>query len=164
MRANKGVTLIELIIAMSIIFVLAATAVSYTRPYPVLKLRSVARQLGSDIAYAHELAVTRRVPHGIYFDTANEQYYLYKQVTSDKVVSPITGTNMIISYPNIDQYKGINLISTNFGYNLEFNAAGEPCDAYGNLLTTAAVITLQYSSDFSTTVQVEPETGRVSLQ
>ncbi|MBN1794348.1 MAG: hypothetical protein JW844_05235 [Candidatus Omnitrophica bacterium] len=161
---QRGVGLFEVIIAISIMFILAVTAISALQPYPAIRLSAAAETMATDIEYSHKLAVIERANHGIRIDPSSEQYFVYRQTTSNKVPSPVTGADLGIDYITSNEFKGVDVIGTNFGYQIEFNSKGEPRDQYGNLLTSEAVITLAHPAGYNTTIHIEPGTGKVTVQ
>jgi len=75
-RIKKGFTLIEFIVAITILIILASISVfTYRSIQPSLQLSGATRNLVTDLRYAQQLAVTEQKDHGVWFSTTTEDKY-----------------------------------------------------------------------------------------
>ncbi|MBU4148943.1 MAG: prepilin-type N-terminal cleavage/methylation domain-containing protein [Candidatus Omnitrophica bacterium] len=156
---KNAFTLIELVMVIVIIAVLVAV-VSFSSG--TLKLTGVANKLMFDLRYAQQLAISRQVSCGTSFNPAGNSYFVYVGDTGTLATNPHTGSNLSIDYDIDSDYSGISLVSTNFGDQVSFDAAGAPYGSTGALLATRGIITLQSGSD-TKTVTIEANTGEVKV-
>jgi len=87
MLNSKGMTLIEILIAISLIAILSSVSFkAFQGLRPSLKLSSATRDLITDIRYVQELAVTEQVLHGICFFTLEDKYQLIRYGTDEEIL------------------------------------------------------------------------------
>ncbi len=122
MRSNRGFTVIELILTVSMVAVLVAVAM------PALK-RSTARHnakgagmgLASDMMYARQLALTENNTFHVCFDVANNRYTIIDDNSSDGVDGP----DCVTAVDDDSIVQTVNLLnSVTFGYSA--GAEGPP--------------------------------------
>lgn len=83
--------LIDLLVAISIIALLASLAIPYLRKYqPNLKLNAAARDLTTDLRYAQQLAITEQKVHIVIFDLINNKYQIQKIDIATTTVKTVT--------------------------------------------------------------------------
>ncbi|MDO8603298.1 MAG: prepilin-type N-terminal cleavage/methylation domain-containing protein [Candidatus Omnitrophota bacterium] len=159
-----GFTLIELVILLSIIGIIAATAMVSGSPKGAIRLHAASQKLTQDLRYMQEMAMLEQVRFGISFDTANESYFGYRVTTATKATDPQTQSNLEIDFDSMKEFKEIGISSTNLSGNvIEFDPAGIPYGGNGVALSTQAIVTLTDGTN-SKTVRIEAETGKVSIQ
>lgn len=83
-KTNTGFTTTELLIVISILFVLAAIAIADIVGWiPGLRVNSAARDLVSDMQLARMQAVSKRNDYVMTFDTSNNRYRIYDDPDND---------------------------------------------------------------------------------
>lgn len=76
---QRGLTLIELAVIISIIGILALFTIPSFRIFtPSLQLSGAARELTTDLRYAEQLSVTEQIEHGVKFYPDANEYRLMK--------------------------------------------------------------------------------------
>jgi hypothetical protein len=111
------------------------------------------------------MALAQQVRFGISFDIANEAYFAYRVSVATKARDPQTRNNFDVSFVTLNEFKGIDIASTNFSNKVEFDSTGAPYDGNGVILSSQGVITLQAQAGaYSRTVRIEAKTGKVSVQ
>lgn len=154
---NTGFTIIELVIVIVLITILATIAVARW-PGTRINLNAVAQQLADDIRYTQTLAMSRA---GEYRLNLFSSSYSITTGGGAAVNNPVTGAASVTISSGIT----ITLPPTNLPNSLiTFNSLGTPyTDTSGTTaLSSAAVITLS-SGGNSTTVTIQPQTGRVTV-
>lgn len=77
---EKGFTLIEILLVLTIVVILAGGVVASLSFYqPYLKLRGVARDLITDLRYAQQLAVTEQINHSVKFFPTQKKYQIIQE-------------------------------------------------------------------------------------
>ena len=111
------------------------------------------------------MSLAQQVRFGISFDIANEAYFVYRVNVSTKAMDPQTRNDFDISFNQLNEFKGIDIVSTSFSDKVEFDSTGAPYDGNAVILSSQGIITLQTTDGaYSRTVRVEPKTGKVSIQ
>lgn len=78
-KDNRGVMLMDVMVAIGIIALLAVAAIPMIRQfYPNMVLSASAREMITDIRYAQQLTVTEQSVHKILFDDINGSYSILK--------------------------------------------------------------------------------------
>ena len=80
--ANKGLTLVEMVISLAIVVVLASTTLVSFKLVDGRKLDTQARNLVSDLIWGRELAASTHHNYLVDFDIANETYSFYNGTKS----------------------------------------------------------------------------------
>jgi len=161
-KRNTAFTLIELIIVFAIVAILAAIVVAKA-PGTKPNLNSVAQQLASDIRYTQSLAMSRAQSYQLILSSTSYQI----QTSTGTVVPNETTGQTNFPMPTQPSYYAvtISLPPTNLPNNIiSFNSSGTPyVDSAATVaLSNAAVITLTSGTNTST-VTIQPQTGRVSV-
>ena len=80
MKTKRGLTIVELMIAMAIMAVATAIAIpTYNRTIkPTADLKGAARQVYSDVQLARLRAVSKNVPCGLDFDSTADDYIVFQ--------------------------------------------------------------------------------------
>jgi type II secretion system protein H len=85
---HKGVTLIELMIVLAITAVLAGmTGFGLRTTFVHYHLDAAARQLASDLRWAHQSAVSQRTPMEVALDPPSERYHVARTGTGEVVAA-----------------------------------------------------------------------------
>ena len=162
---NHGFTLIELVMIIVIVGIIALAAMPKITTGSAVRLEAACQKIASDLRYAQEMALAQQVRFGISFDIANEAYFAYRVSVATKARDPQTRNNFDVSFVTLNEFKGIDISSTNFSNKVEFDSVGAPYDGSGVILSSQGVITLQAQAGaYSRTVRIEPKTGKVSIQ
>ncbi len=86
-KKNTALTLIEILVAISIIMILASMVFININNYQsTIDLNGITRELVSDLRYAQELAVAQQVKHGIQFFVNEKKYQIIKYGTEEIVI------------------------------------------------------------------------------
>ncbi len=164
-RPVNGFTLIELVMLIVIIGIVALVAMPKVTTGSAVRLEAACQKIASDLRYAQEMALAQQVRFGISFDPVNEAYFVYRVTTVTKSIDPQTRNNFDVSFVTLNEFKGIDMASTNFSNKIEFDSTGAPHDGNGAILSSQGVITLQAQAGaYSRTVRIEPKTGKVNVQ
>lgn len=162
---KHGFTLIELVIVLVIAAILAIAMIPRTQAESMVKLEAVCQYIASDLRYIQEMSLAQQVRFGISFAPGAETYFGYRVNISTKAKDPQTRGNLDVNLNQMSQFKGIDIVSTNFSERIEFDSSGAPYNGGGILLSSQGVITIQTADGlYSRTVRIEPETGKVSVQ
>ena len=151
--------MIELVMVIVIIVILVAV-VSFSSG--TLRLTGAANKLMFDLRYAQQLAISRQVSCGASFNPSGNSYFVYVGDTGTLARDPHRGSNLSIDFDTDSDYSGISLVSTNFGNQISFDAAGAPYDSTSTILSSQGIITLQRGST-TQTVTIEANTGEVKV-
>ena len=176
-RLRKGgFSAIELVVVILVAAVLAIVVGIGASEIQGAKLSSAARKLESDIRYAQQLAMTKRISHGLVFNfnvsggAAPNTYTVFQVSVPANVPArdPAGGANMIINYNTDPELQGVTITGPSFcdgvnpcGSTLQFNGEGVPTNTAGSLPLVSGSVVLNYQGA-STTVSVVPQTGKVS--
>jgi len=112
--SQSGFTLAEILVAISIIAVMAAISLPFYRSISMnLSLNSAARDLTSDLRQAQQLAVTEQINYILQLDQADNKYLIKNKQT-----------DAVIKQKNIASPITILAISGLASSSAEFNATG----------------------------------------
>ena len=99
---SRGLTLIELMVAIVITALLSAGILTSFAGLSVHHVEADARKLAADIAWAREMAMARNQNHILVLDAANDQYIVYRgsiaaanQLKQQALTSDLTTTGQI---------------------------------------------------------------------
>ncbi|MEW6585969.1 MAG: type II secretion system protein [Nitrospirota bacterium] len=96
---NEGVSLLELVVAMSVICVLAvALGFSFQGWMGAYRVESETKELYSDLMDAKTRAMTRNQMHFILLDTEN--YQIFEDTNNNSSPDPYSGDNPVGGYTN----------------------------------------------------------------
>ncbi len=142
MRSERGVSLLELIVALAIGGVLTLMALPYLQRYMALRdMRQTARLLGADLRLTQQYAVTQNQTFRLQYTAVSAQYTLLR--TSDATVFKVVAVPSTVA------------ISTTFPSNLaDFASTGAPVQS-GTFCLTEGTSNMK--------VDVQPATGRVQI-
>jgi Tfp pilus assembly protein FimT len=78
MNRNKGLSVIELVVVVGIAGIIAVMSLVSTERTAVFQLDSDTRKIANDLCWAREMAVSLHDDFIVVFDSANENYTIYK--------------------------------------------------------------------------------------
>ncbi|MFW8602331.1 GspH/FimT family pseudopilin [Desulfobacterota bacterium M19] len=135
---ERGFTLIEIIVVISIIGILLAIVGSQLlNALPDMRLKSAARELYSNMQTARMNAIKNNTTWGIFFDTANNRYLLCSDSGADGTWSTIAD-NTIVSTINFPSQSGVGYGHGNITGNNSVSGSAFPSDdvSYNNDVVT----------------------------
>jgi Tfp pilus assembly protein FimT len=162
-KQKNGFTMVDILVVITIMLIFSVLAIPRLTSYKTMKLYSAANKLAMDIRYTQQLGISRQKRCGLSFDPGNDSYFVYIKTTADKATDPYTRGDLILDFQTDRNYKGVDLVSTNFGDTLMFNQVGKPHNSAGDGLASDGQILLQFTGE-SKTVLITQDTGRVSIQ
>jgi prepilin-type N-terminal cleavage/methylation domain-containing protein len=155
---NKGITLLELLIATVIIGIVATLAIPrFGQVMEKLKLKTAGRDIVSSLRLARSNAVSQRDQFGVYFDLYSRQYVLFKDLANPGSFTYDVGADS-------DMVTNTLPGSVNFGYS-SFSNSVVIFKPDGSASSSGAVDLYSYEEGYygSFTVDVLSSTGRVKL-
>jgi prepilin-type N-terminal cleavage/methylation domain-containing protein len=162
----RGFTLTELIVILSILGIVSWLAYPKVVAMDEIKLDTAARRLASDLRYAQSLAMSRRVIHGILFNSAAERYTVFAPNSATPITDPADrAKTLTVDYTSRTEFLGVQIQSASFGTTpgVTFDYFGVPRDTSGVDLTTSGRVVLTYQG-VTDTVLVAPQTGMVTTR
>lgn len=155
MSADRGFSLVEMVVVLVLVGVLALLIVPRISRAPV-DVGTLAEKLASDIRYVQTLSMTQGERHCLYLGAfaAGTSYQLRKNNCLSPVEHPATGTTNAITFTGGVTYAASNLSVAR----IEFDTRGRPTTI--NPVAATASILLSVGSE-SRTVRVSGQTGRV---
>lgn len=165
---NRGYTLVEMVVILAIMGIMAVVAFVALNPYRVVRLDAAAQKVKADLLYARNLALSTSKWYGISFEADPVNTYRIYQ-TDGSVDTAIEdpselGKDFIVDLN--DYYSGVKISSVNMagGNKIEFHPLGTPYDdKNGSAFTLTGVVSLAYSG-LTKSIQITPNTGRISVQ
>lgn len=164
---QKGFTLIEMVMLLLILGILAVVVIPQVEDMAGTRASATARKLQSDIAYAQSLAMTRNLPHRVYFNAAPAPANGYAVVNDangngnwgvdpgEFAIDPANASASLSVTLNTGSYAGVIISGGSLtGTFVGFNTLGVP--------TTGGTVSIS-GGGTTQTVTVQPETGRVSI-
>ena len=152
---SKGVTLIELVIIVVIISVVAAMAIpQFSKVVPRLEFKSASLDIVSDLRLARSLAIAQRIQIGLYFNSKQRQYVIFKDLVNPDAFT-YEASDSVLRTVTLNQNLSISSCSfTN--YTIVFKPDGSASSTGG------VVVGYSQGSDLAN-VNVLASTGRVKL-
>ena len=163
---DRGFTLTELTVMVVILGVLSWLAYPKMAAMDEVKLDAAARRVAADLRYAQGLAMSRRVIHGILFNTAQEKYTVFAPNAATPITDPADrARSLIVDYTTRTEFKGVLVQSAAFGTTpgVTFDYFGVPRDTAGVDLTSQGVVVLTYQGN-TDSILVAPQTGTVTVR
>lgn len=161
--ANRGFTLIELIIVIILIGFIAVMVGPQLTNVPQTKAQYAVRKLQSDVRYAQLLAMETSARTRVVFDTSSDVYQLERESspgTWTSVTNPSTKSAYTVTF-NSGDYAGVDITGAvfNSGSTVIFNTYGAPLDSSGAVLVEPSQVEL--NSKYQ--LRFRAETGKVDI-
>lgn len=157
---ERGFTLIELVLIMAIVAVVGVVVSIGMGGLNSSRLNGAARRLISDLRFAQQAAITKRIRHGVIF-TANSYTVFENDNTADPARNPQGGDNFIVDF-TAGEFAGVTLATTLTNSVVRFDTNGRPME--GNAaaaLTAPRTVTLTFNGN-TQNVAITQETGKVN--
>jgi prepilin-type N-terminal cleavage/methylation domain-containing protein len=166
-RYGKGFTLVEVMMVLVILGIAATIVVPMVSDTSDMKATSAARQITSTLLYAQTASISSQQQYQVVFDTTNNSYEV-QDSAGNVILDPVVGSPYQIQYPNDRRTDDVLLETANFdGTNtIWFDRLGAP---YGGAISdsppplSSGQVTVRVK-DKSITINVEPVTGRITIQ
>jgi len=161
---SGGFTLVELLIVISIIAIVALTAIPMMSSAASVQIRSAANMLTADLEYAKSMSISRGQNYSVVFDKDTESYRIEDQ-NSNVIPHPVKkGFGYVIDFQNDSRLNKVDIVDADFDATsaVKFDYLGSPYNGNSTPLNSG-VISLQ-AGGTTTTVTVEPVTGFISIQ
>ena len=148
-----------------ILGIVALAVMPKTTAEPRVRLEAACQKIALDLRFAQEMSLAQQVRFGVSFDPAAETYFVYRVSVGTKAKDPQTRNDFDVSFTTLNEFKGMDIASTNFSNKMEFDSTGAPYDGNGVILSSQGIITIQAAGGaYSRTVKIESKTGKVSVQ
>ncbi len=159
-KQEKGFTLLELIVTITLIGILSYMALSeFSNSTTILKEKTLAKRIVADARYAQEMALSHRQLVKFYVEQSQNRYSL-KWADNSYLQTPMAEQDFIVDLDEGD-FVGIEISSTGFSAGLlSFTADGQPLNNGSPLSVETALITL----DGEITIKIVPGTGRCYIE
>lgn len=161
-----GFTLVEAVIAITILGILAWVAYPRLSATSEIRLDAAARRVASDLRYAQGRSIGTRVTHGLLFESAAGRYTVYAPAWTAAAVDPVDrGRPLRVDFARRVEYQGVAIASAAFGATpgVSFDYFGVPRDTSGADLVAAGRVVLTCAG-LADTVVVAPGTGKVTIK
>lgn len=111
-KTNRGISMVELLIAIVIVSILAALAVpNFGGAIRKIRFNNVSANVLSSVRYARSAAISTQKPHGVFFNTSEK-----KMITFCDYINPGAGTyelgDSVVRVDTLDAK--ISFLGTNF--------------------------------------------------
>jgi prepilin-type N-terminal cleavage/methylation domain-containing protein len=166
MTGQRGVTMVELAIVITILGIVAWVAYPKLTALDEIKLDAAARRVAADLRYAQSKAIGRRMVHGILFEPAAARYTVFAPSVSTPLADPVNRAKILrVDFNSSPEFKGVSISSAAFGSTpgVTFDYFGVPRDTAGTDLGSVGRVVLSYQGA-SDTVEVIPTTGKVTVR
>ncbi|HUU47123.1 MAG TPA: GspH/FimT family pseudopilin [Acidobacteriota bacterium] len=151
-RDQRGVTLVEMVIVSVIIGIVAAMAApTWLEVLPRIRAKSEVRAMLSSLREARSLAISTRVPHGVNFDYATNEFTLFADVDNPALQSFSAGDS-ILTHSELDH--GVSICYDTFAGTVIFQADGSATNSGQVCISTEDYM-------FYYTIDILASTGRV---
>ncbi len=154
-RRLRAFTLLELLITLTIIGILgAAAAPGVSRWIEEYRMKAASRQLMSDLQFARMKAVADNVQYQVYFNPANNQYWVQGWNPATALWNQVGATRQLANAASMAYEAGVVLVfANNADQSVTFTPMG---------LATAAIAASLSSTNYQNNVVVTT-TGRVQI-
>ncbi|MDI6808390.1 MAG: hypothetical protein QME66_05345 [Candidatus Eisenbacteria bacterium] len=158
--------MIEVITVMLVLLVLAAISYPKLQDLNSMRLGGAAKLVAQQIRYAQWLAMTTGTTHGVYFNTGQNSYSIFRSNINYIVDDPHSkGRPFTVNLSGEENFRGVTITSVNFGGagkpSVKFNSLGTPQDSSGTALTSAGRVILGCAGT-ADTVLVAATTGKAT--
>jgi len=155
---QRGFTLIELVMILTLLAILAAVAIPRFSGYGAIKQGNAVLKIASDIRYAQNRATTTQKRSKVSF-TGPTIYDIYSCATASQC--PCASWTLFSSVDLNSDYPGVTISSS--VADLEFNSLGRP-DGAGTCTALAAdaTVTVYYTGEANIPIYIRQQTGMVS--
>jgi prepilin-type N-terminal cleavage/methylation domain-containing protein len=147
----RGFTAVEMLLTAAVLGILALAAVVLFPSSGAVYLKAAAEQVGSDIAYAQQNAMSTGQVSGVQF-VSGGSYTVYQGTVGTPLTNPLTKETFVVSLGST--YPGVSIAGN---YTVEFDAMGKPTLGGGGSVTLS-------KGNSTKTVSVTANTGRVVIQ
>ena len=154
-RADRGFTIIEILIVVVILAIAAMTAIPMMSSAGSVQVRSAANMIAADLEYAKSLAITKGQDFTVVFDTSGDSYRIEDQYGTT-ISHPVKkGFNYVIDIQN-EGLDRVDITGAAFGGSPEvtFDYLGSPLNG--------GSVTIQ-GGGRTVTISVEAVTGYVTV-
>lgn len=156
-KSAGGFTMLEMMIIIVIIGILAAIAVpSFSSIMPKLRVRSDARGTMNYLRLARSMAISEGAQVGVYVDTVNRRYFIFKDTISPAMMTYNDGDSVMVGPEILDA--DVALFSSTFANNSVIFMSTGSASQSGNFVFAQSDGSNQY------TVSVLGSTGRSKMQ
>ena len=165
-RSEKGFSLVELIIVVTIMGILAWVAYPRLTATTEIKIDAAARRVAADLRYAQNRAIGTRVVHGLLFDAAAESYKVFAPTPATPAVDPADrARSLAVDFTRRPEFKGVTIVSAAFGATpgVKFDYFGVPRDTAGTDIAATGRVVLACGALLDT-IEVTPGTGKVTVR
>ena len=159
-KSENGFSIIELSFVLAILAILSYVAVSeLTTSSSLIKEKSLAQKIMSDVRYAQEMALSHR--QEVRFDVnADNNSYSLKWADNTCLKTPIGEQDFIFNLGS-SEFAGVNITSSGFSAGLlNFDSSGKP----ENNGSTLSAITTLMTLNGSVVIKIVPGTGLCYIQ
>jgi prepilin-type N-terminal cleavage/methylation domain-containing protein len=154
-KNSKGITLLELVIAVVVLGVIAAMAApQFAGVLPRLKFKSKSRDIVSDIRLARSDAISQKAQLGLYFDYSQNGYVVFKDQINPSWFTYDIGDSVI---------KTVNLGQDVFLYYYTFSNGTVIFKPDGSASSSGNVTITNDQGNEQVDIDVLASTGRVKL-
>jgi len=159
-RADRGFTLVEVLVVVTIIAIAAAVVVPSMSQTGSLGVQAGGRMIIADLLFAQNDAIAQQKSRKVVFTTAQNKYHL---AALDGTVLGVnwkageaSSGNYIVDFNNDDRFPGVKIENANFGDDGEivFDALGSP--------DTGGTVEVVFGA-FRYRITVTAMTGRVTI-
>jgi len=165
-RAARGFTLVELVIAISILGLLVVVALPNRSATNEVSLRAASRRLASDLRYAQGQSIARRIRHGVRFDLVDKRYEVVATGRGEPIEDPgARGKALVVSFKDPSAAHGVTLVSASFdgAPEVSFDSFGVPSNVAGREIRRPGLVVLACGG-MRSTVEIAPGTGKVTVR
>ncbi len=167
---QRGFTIIELVMILTLIAILAAVAIPRFSSYGATKQRNAVLKIASDIRYAQNRATTTQMRHRMNFNTSTTYdiqfcngIYNTAACTCPAWVlatDPYTRGSFQINLNN--DFSGASISTPAAGSWLEFDSLGRPYVNPCSVTSAGTTVTVAYAGEANIPIGIQQQTGMVS--
>jgi prepilin-type N-terminal cleavage/methylation domain-containing protein len=160
--ANRGFTMIEVLVVMVIIAIAAMMVIPMMSSAADTQLRSAANMIAADLEYAKSMAIGRQKVYSVVFDASAESYHI--EDPNGIINHPVKkGFTYVVNMASDGRLNQVDIATADFDASstVKFDYLGSPYNGNDTALNSGT-ITLQ-ARDITMTITVEPVTGFISI-